>query len=73
MDLNVRAFREVQASTFRAYCARQSKGSARKGGLAGGVSRANSIGAERRTEFPKKLVQQRVSESPTQTPLLNLL
>lgn len=56
MDLNVRAFRTVQA----AISARPDeptaakRASARKGGLIGGPSRAKSISAKRRTEIAKK-------------------
>jgi hypothetical protein len=54
MDLNVRAFRVVQAATAEPTLPDKKKESARKGGLKGGPSRAKSIGAERRSEIAKK-------------------
>jgi hypothetical protein len=54
VDLNVRAFRVVQAALSEPTVPDKRKESARKGGLAGGVSRAKSISAERRTEIAKQ-------------------
>jgi hypothetical protein len=54
MDLNVRAFRVVQAAISEPTAPDKRKESARKGGLAGGPSRARSISAERRSEIAKK-------------------
>lgn len=53
MDLNVRAFRTVQAATSEqeTTTVNLKKISARKGGLVGGPSRARSISAERRREI----------------------
>jgi hypothetical protein len=54
MDLNVRAFRVVQAVFAESVVPDKRKESTRKGGLAGGPSRARSISAERRLEIAKK-------------------
>jgi hypothetical protein len=54
MDLNVRAFRTVQAALAEPTAPDQRKASARKGGLSGGPSRAKSISAARRSEIAKK-------------------
>jgi len=54
MDLNVRAFRTVQAALAEPVPADKRKQAARKGGLAGGPSRARSISAPRRSEIAKK-------------------
>jgi hypothetical protein len=57
MDLNVRAFRIVQAATSEhqeSTVDELRKVAARKGGLRGGPSRAASISAERRSEIAKK-------------------
>ena len=54
MDLNVRAFRTVQAALTEPIPADRRKQAARKGGLAGGPSRARSISAERRLEIAIK-------------------
>ena len=51
MDLNVRAFRVVQAVTSEPTVIDKRKESARKGGLLGGPSRARSISAKRRKEI----------------------
>jgi len=53
MDVNVRAFRVVQAAITGDQQADPRKESARKGGLVGGPSRARSISAERRREIAK--------------------
>lgn len=54
MDLNVRAFRVVQAALSESIEPDKRKESARKGGLVGGPSRAKSISAQRRTEIARK-------------------
>jgi hypothetical protein len=54
MDLNVRAFRVVQAAMSENTVIDKKKESARKGGLLGGPSRARSVNAERRSEIAKK-------------------
>jgi hypothetical protein len=59
MDLNVRAFRVVQAAFAEPAMPDKRKESARKGGLLGGPSRARSITAERRAEIAKKAVKAR--------------
>lgn len=56
MDVNVRAFRVVQAAISESKqptTVDVKKASARKGGLIGGPSRARSIGAERRREIAR--------------------
>lgn len=55
MDLNVRAFRVVQEATAdNLPTDSPRKDAARKGGLAGGPSRAKSISRERRVEIARK-------------------
>jgi hypothetical protein len=55
MDLNVRAFRTVEAAINGPSIPPDAKKvSSRKGGLRGGPSRARSLGAERRIEIAKK-------------------
>jgi hypothetical protein len=56
MDINVRAFRVVQAalSEHKEPTVDAKKISARKGGLIGGPSRARSISRQRRVEIAKK-------------------
>jgi hypothetical protein len=55
MDVNVRAFRVVQAAISDSPPpANTRKEAARKGGLIGGPSRAKTIGAARRVEIAKK-------------------
>ena len=54
MDLNVRAFRVVQAAIAEPAMPDKRKESARKGGLAGGPSRARSISTARRSEIAKR-------------------
>jgi hypothetical protein len=54
MDMNVRAFRTVQAALEDHPTEENTKkAAARKGGLAGGPSRARSISAERRREIAR--------------------
>lgn len=63
MDLNVRAFRVVQAAlseTNNSPTVIAKKAAARKGGLVGGPSRARSISAERRREIAQKSEQNKV-------------
>lgn len=54
MDLNVRAFRTVQAALADPAASDKRRESARRGGLRGGPSRAIVISAERRVEIAKK-------------------
>lgn len=55
MDLNVRAFRTVQAALTDDSIEQETKKSAsRKGGLIGGRARAAAISPERRVEIAKK-------------------
>ena len=57
MDVNVRAYRVVQAAISESKensTVDSKKAAARKGGLIGGPSRAASISAERRIEIAKK-------------------
>jgi hypothetical protein len=55
MDLNVRAFRVVEAAINGPSTPPDAKKlSSRKGGLSGGPSRARSISRERRIEIAKK-------------------
>jgi len=55
MDINVQAFRLVrQATTISALPENVKRASSRKGGLKGGLARAMSISAERRSEIAKK-------------------
>jgi hypothetical protein len=51
MDLNVRAFRTVQAALAEPAEPDKRKAASRKGGLHGGLSRARSISAKRRKEI----------------------
>lgn len=60
MDVNVRAYRVVQAALGDPPSAPSpKKEAARKGGLRGGPSRAKSISRERRVEIAKKASQAR--------------
>jgi hypothetical protein len=54
MDVNVRAFRVVQAALSERKEPDARKAAASKGGLVGGPSRARSISRERRVEIAKK-------------------
>jgi hypothetical protein len=54
MDLNVRAFRTVQAALAEPAAPNKRKEAARKGGLLGGPSRARSISAKRRKEIAEQ-------------------
>lgn len=66
MDLNVRAFRVVQAATSELPATDKRKESARKGGLLGGPSRARSISAKRRVEIAQKASAARWSRQHAQ-------
>jgi hypothetical protein len=59
MDLNVRAFRTVQAALSEPILPSKRKESSRKGGLRGGPSRAKSISAEQRSAIARKASQAR--------------
>jgi hypothetical protein len=67
MDLNVRAFRVVQAAFAEPTIPDKKKESSRKGGLAGGPSRAKSISPERRSEIAKKASKARWAAKKTET------
>jgi hypothetical protein len=54
MDLNVRAFRTVQAALADPLLPDKRKESSRRGGLKGGPARANSITKERRRDIALK-------------------
>jgi hypothetical protein len=69
MDVNVRAFRVVQAALSAPVTPDKRKESARKGGLAGGPSRARSISAARRTEIAIKASSVRWGRSPDTGPV----
>ena len=68
MDVNVRAFRVVQAalSDSGSPTANAKKASSRKGGLIGGRMRARSISPERRREIARKASKARWSKNTTQ-------
>jgi len=68
MDLNVRAFRTVQAALSEPSAPDRRKQSARKGGLAGGPSRAKSISAKRRTEIARKASAARWNKTTSPIP-----
>lgn len=53
MDLNVRAFRTVQAALSEIPTLSKRQAASRKGGLAGGRARAKSVSPERRKEIAK--------------------
>lgn len=54
MDLNVRAFRTVQAALAEPTEPDKRKEASRRGGLLGGRARARSVNATRRTEIAKQ-------------------
>jgi len=63
MDLNVRAFRTVQAALAEPVPVDKRKEAARKGGLSGGPSRAKTTSAKRRTEIAQKASRARWSKA----------
>jgi hypothetical protein len=66
MDVNVRAFRVVQAALAEpkeSTTVDVKRASARKGGLIGGPSRARSISAEKRREIAQKASKARWSKT----------
>ncbi len=65
MDVNVRAFRTVQAALAERTEPDARKNAASKGGLAGGPSRARSISRERRIEIAKKASAVRWAKTKT--------
>jgi hypothetical protein len=65
MDVNVRAFRVVQAALSDHKEPDARKVAARKGGLVGGPSRARSISAERRREIAKAASKARWAKAPS--------
>lgn len=54
MDLNVRAFRTVQAALAEPTEPDKRKEASRRGGLLGGRARASSVSAKRRKEIAKQ-------------------
>jgi hypothetical protein len=54
VDVNVRAFRTVQAIINGGSSSDNKREASRRGGLKGGPSRAKAISAERRQEIAKK-------------------
>lgn len=71
MDINVRAFRVVQAATSEHNetdtATDVRKAAARKGGLVGGPSRAKSITAERRREIARAASEARWRKAARKT------
>ena len=61
MDLNVRAFRTVQAALSDPALPDKRKASSSKGGRRGGPSRAKSISAEQRSAIARKASETRWS------------
>ena len=67
MDVNVRAFRVVQAALSERpedITEHAKRASGRKGGLIGGPSRARSISPARRIEIARKASRARWSKKP---------
>jgi len=62
MDLNVRAFRTVQAAMAESVPVDKKKQAARKGGLSGGRSRAKAMTPERRSEIARNASRARWRE-----------
>jgi hypothetical protein len=65
MDVNVRAFRVVQAAISEQKAPNAREVSGRKGGLIGGRSRAQSISAERRREIARQASKARWAKTAT--------
>jgi hypothetical protein len=65
MDLNVRAFRTVQAALAEPAPVDKRKQAARKGGLVGGPSRAKSTSPQQRKEIATKASLARWSKKST--------
>jgi len=65
VDVNVRAFRTVQAA-ITGDSSSNKKEASRKGGLRGGPSRAKAISAERRLEIARKANAARWKKSNVQ-------
>jgi hypothetical protein len=66
VDVNVRAFRTVQAAISGDSASNSKKESSRKGGLRGGRSRAESLSSERRSEIARKANAARWKKSNVQ-------
>jgi hypothetical protein len=66
MDLNVRAFRVVQAALAEPVAPDKRKESSRKGGLLGGRSRAQIISPQRRREIARKASTARWAKTVTE-------
>jgi hypothetical protein len=62
VDVNVRAFRVVQAAINEKAPVSKKKEASRQGGLKGGPARARSISRERRVEIAKKASEARWGE-----------
>ena len=68
MDVNVRAFKTVQAAISGGQSSNPKREASRRGGLKGGPSRAKAMSKERRVEIAKKASRARWSghaDSPT--------
>lgn len=63
MDLNVRAFKVVQAALSEPTAPDKRKESSRKGGLVGGPARARTVSAKRRKEIAVKASKARWSKA----------
>ena len=68
MDVNVRAFKTVQAAIAGDSPSNTKKESSRRGGLKGGRSRAMSMSRERRVEIAKKANRARWSRNANGLP-----
>jgi hypothetical protein len=64
MDLNVRAFRTVQAALSEPVEPDKRKESSRRGGVRGGRSRASILSAQRRTEIARRASLARWKKRP---------
>jgi hypothetical protein len=67
MDINVRAFRTVQAALAEPEAPNRHRDSARKGGLRGGPSRAKALTRAQRIAIAKKASAARWKTSGTVT------
>jgi hypothetical protein len=65
MDLNVRAFRTVQAALAEPIPPNKRKAASSKGGLKGGPARAKSVSSIRRKEIARKASEARWSKPST--------
>jgi len=67
MDLNVRAFRTVQAALSEPVLLDKRKESSKKGGLAGGPARAKALTAQRRREIALRASRKRWASITSRT------